>query len=460
MNDKRKILIITYHYLPEVMAASYRMFAWAKYLQKLGWEPLIMTHESNESKSQKCHEKSSLFSKEHDKKINCLVYRVPHYRKFKKVWDLRGKFSAKNNPTLIDTIIRKFLSFVIRNLLLIPDEKAGWYEAAYKAALSIVKTHKIDIIVATGPPWTDFKIAAHLSRARNIPWIADYRDPWTQPTTKGIKKEYLIWFLLNRIYEQKLIKTAAAIIHITETLQKGLKKMLGSEVHLVRNGFDPDNFQKKKRFSPDKKIFTIAFIGTLHSNTTTDVLMGGFHRFVKESSITPATCKLELIGDTNGYKRIEKTYKKFFEINNFVSYRPPVSQKKANEKMCRSHVLLLFPFDMRGCVPAKTYEYLASERPILVTPAGKYQEEIRRVIAKTRSGIILNCRDEVADWLKTKYEEFISTGCVGSFTNWPEVKKYSREYQVQKVAKILKREIEMHKSSFYRSVYPPVNQKL
>ena len=453
MRDKRKILIISYHYLPEIMAASYRVHAWAKYLQKSGWEPIIITKLKDESKAQNSLDKPALISRAHDSKINCLVYRVPYNQKFKKIWDLRGKFSSKNNPSLIDFTIRKFLSFVIRNILLIPDEKAGWYETAYKAALFIMKQHQFDVIIATGPPWTDFKIASHLSRVTNIPWIADYRDPWTQPTTKGIKKEYLIWILVNRIYERKLTRTAAAIIQNTETVQKGLMKMLGREVYLVRNGFDPDNFQGKNRFTPDKKIFTISFIGTLHSNTITDVFIEGFHRFVKENKITPETCKLELIGNTIGYRRIEKTYQNFFETNKFISYRPPVSQRKANEKMCRSHILLLFPFDMRGCIPAKTYEYLASGRPILVSPSGRYQVSVRKLIAKTRSGVILSSREEVAEWLKTKYEEFISTGCVRSFTNWSAVKKYSREYQVKKVAKILKRTIEIHNSSFSRPVY-------
>jgi len=438
MRDKRNILIISYYYLPEVMAASYRMHAWAKYLQKSGWEPIIITKLRDESKAQNSPDKPALFSREYDSKINCPVYRVPYNQKFKKIWDLRGKLSSKSNPSLIDITVRKFLSFVIRNILLIPDEKAGWYETAYKAALFIMKQHKFDIIIATGPPWTDFKIASQLSSVTNTPWIADYRDPWTQPTTKGIKKEYFIWMLVNRIYERKLAKTATEIIQNTETAQKNLAKLLGRKVNLIRNGFDPDNFRDKNKATPDKKVFTISFIGTLHSNTITDVFIGGFHKFIKENKITPKTCKLELIGNTNGFKRIEKTYQNFSDIRKFVSYIPPVSQKRANEKMCRSHILLLFPFDMRGCIPAKTYEYLASGRPILVTPAGRYQDGIKKLIEKTKSGVVLNSQEEVTEWLKSKYEEFISTGFVKSYTLKSVVEKYSRKYQVKNLAEILK----------------------
>ena len=156
MNIRRKILIISYHYLPEIMAASYRMHAWAKYLQKFEWDPIIITRLKAKPKGQSSNDKFIPFFREYDSKINCPIYRVPDYQKFKKIWDLRGKLLSKENPSLIDISIRKFLSFILRNILLIPDEKTGWYKTAYKAALSIMKQHQIDIIIATGPPWTDF----------------------------------------------------------------------------------------------------------------------------------------------------------------------------------------------------------------------------------------------------------------------------------------------------------------
>lgn len=437
MIRKRTVLIISYHYLPEVMAGSYRIHAWAKYLPRFGWEPIILTRYRNKTETNSSDESLSHIYKEIDENINCIVYRAPFKQSFEKIWNIRTKLTSKVKPSKLEIFIRRALSFIIRNFLMIPDEKVGWYQPAYKAGLHVIKKHDVEIILSTGGPWTDFKIASVLSKATGIPWIADYRDPWTQRTTLGIRKEYVIWFFISRAYESRIAKSASGFIQIAEPLRNGLMKTIHREIHLIRNGFDPEKFERRSQYLPSKKIFTISFIGTLHTNTRTDMFFEGFHRFVRAHRISPSVCRVEFIGDTVGYRTIEQDYDGFGDIAEFITFYPSVSQEEANEMMCRSHLLLSFPLDMRGCCPAKTYEYLASRRPILVSPDGLHRGVIREILEKTKGGVILNSPEEIADWLGMKFREFQDTGHVKSSTDWSAVQEYSRERQVRVLAQIL-----------------------
>ena len=246
------------------MAASLRIHSWAKYLKYLGWEPIILTNsviESQETIQKNCTE---MFHMEINREIKCLIYRVAQKQLYNKIWNYKKRLDSKFESTRKEILIRKLLSFLIRNFLFLPDEKIGWYKNAYKAAIEIIKIHKIKIILSTGAPWTDFKIGYNLNKTTGVPWVADYRDPWTQITTLGIKKRDLIWLIRSRIYEKRITKTASEIIHIEKNYSKQLERIIKRQVHFIPNGYDPEEFEKYCNLKPDSAILKLSCIGTKH----------------------------------------------------------------------------------------------------------------------------------------------------------------------------------------------------
>jgi hypothetical protein len=67
----------------------------------------------------------------------------------------------------------------LRANLFIPDAKKFWIKPSIQHLSNFLKDHPVDIIVSTGPPHTTHLIALGLKRATGIPWLADFRDPWT-----------------------------------------------------------------------------------------------------------------------------------------------------------------------------------------------------------------------------------------------------------------------------------------
>jgi len=434
---KQNILIIAYHYMPLITAGSFRMHAWSKYLPAFGWQPFILTrHWTHNSINHSNHTKSTA-AKDIDREIGCAVVRTPYKQSFPGSCSLRNRLSRKEDPSKLEILTRKSLSFTLRNFLMLPDEQRGWFRQAFEAALPIIEDNNIRVILSTGAPWTAFKLGASLSKRTGIPWVADYRDPWTQRTTLGIKKEYAIWWAFSRPYERRITQSASALVHISEPLRNYLSKMLKRKVHLIPNGYDPEKFESARQFTPDQDTFTISFIGTLHSGTNTRVFLEGFQKFVDATSISPQGCRIDFIGDTTGHKRIQTEYRQFNKIAHYVSFNPAMVQDVAIKKMCQSHMLLSFPLDMEGCCPAKTYEYLASGRPILVTPDGFHRGVIKDLLNKTKGGAVLNTPIQVAEYLEKKLSEFRVTRAVISTTDQTVVEQYSRKRQVKKLASIL-----------------------
>ena len=63
--------------------------------------------------------------------------------------------------------------------MVIPDGRVGWYFDSINAGKKIFGENKIDAIFSSAPPYTTHLIAKNLALSNNLPWIADFRDPWT-----------------------------------------------------------------------------------------------------------------------------------------------------------------------------------------------------------------------------------------------------------------------------------------
>ena len=68
----------------------------------------------------------------------------------------------------------------VRGNFFIPDARKFWIKPSINYLSEYLKDNKIDAVISTGPPHSMHLIALGLKQKFNIPWIADFRDPWTQ----------------------------------------------------------------------------------------------------------------------------------------------------------------------------------------------------------------------------------------------------------------------------------------
>ncbi|MBI5324904.1 MAG: hypothetical protein HZB41_06485 [Ignavibacteriae bacterium] len=158
----RTVLIIAYYFPPMGLSGVQRIVKFIKYLPEYGWKPIILT----ESPTSFYAFDETLMKDLENPEIS--IFRTPP----KKGSSDKAK-TVRFPSYTVQTLGRKFLQTIYQ-----PDSKAKWLKRAVALGTNILKKHKIDVIMATAPPYTDFLVARELSKKFNIPYIIDYRDPW------------------------------------------------------------------------------------------------------------------------------------------------------------------------------------------------------------------------------------------------------------------------------------------
>ena len=175
----KKVLVLTYYWPPGSSAGVYRWLKFTKYLREFGWEPVIYTA----TDASHALVDTSL---EGDVPPGVEVLRRPVWEPYAAYRALMGRgTSAPANPGgLEDGAARTGLgpeaARWIRGNLFIPDARCYWIRPSAQFLLRWLAQNPVDAIASTGPPHSMHLIGRALKRRLDIPWLADFRDPWTK----------------------------------------------------------------------------------------------------------------------------------------------------------------------------------------------------------------------------------------------------------------------------------------
>jgi glycosyltransferase involved in cell wall biosynthesis len=384
----KKVLVITYYWPPSGGAGVQRWLKFVKYLREYGWEPVIYTPENPEVPAID----HSLF-KDIPEDLTVLKTKVwePYssYKRFvgrKKEDSIKAGFlSEKKNPSLTEKI-----SVWIRGNFFIPDARKFWIKPSIKYLINYLSSNPVDAMVSTGPPHSMHMIALRIKKKMKIPWLADFRDPWTNIdfynklmlTVPADKK--------HRRMEQQVLKTADKLVTVSRNWAKDFEKLGASEVDVITNGFDPDDF-KNLKYKPSEK-FEIIHIGSMNKDRNPTVLWEALHELVKEDILFSDRLKITFIGQTD-YSVFEE-----LEKNELTAYVEKTYYKPHDELMTIAGIasVLLLPLNntpnVNGIIPGKLFEYLALNRPIFCI--GPEEGDSARIIKECNAGIIASFDDK------------------------------------------------------------------
>jgi len=134
------------------------------------------------------------------------------------------------------------------------DKGYGWIGEAEIACRSI-RADDVDVILATGQPFSSFVLAKRLADKLDRPYVLDYRDPWTNPHHGQFSARR---FVLEQ--EEQLVNSSSAITMVSPSLLNG-RYELGKKFHVVTNGFDPEELDQVEahRFGHRAIVYTGIF---------------------------------------------------------------------------------------------------------------------------------------------------------------------------------------------------------
>jgi glycosyltransferase involved in cell wall biosynthesis len=277
--------------------------------------------------------------------------------------------------------MRRILSEFAETWFQIPDRRMHWFLPAFWMGLKLVK--QCDVIYSTSGPFTDHLVAWALHKFTGKPWVADFRDPWTQYVGYNQSSKLRAW--IDTRFERLFLKAANLVVVTCSATAKGFQSLypfLPEDKFVeVTNGFDAQDFE----FSPPPifEQFTIAYTGRfgIIKNASES-----FFRALRElcDEVPSLVNDLRIVfAGTFGEQHYDLLRR--LELESVVKPLGYVSHKESIELLLRSHVLLLTLSDEPGVAltyPGKLFEYLAAEKTILaLVPGGATADLIRKLEA-------------------------------------------------------------------------------
>lgn len=425
-NQVKKVLFITYHFPPRAGVGSIRPRGVAKYLPRNGYDVIILTVplpgvaplEFRVVETDFRHSFTTWVKKKIARDVAKLYNETDKSIKF--------KFSKKSPIPRVLEIIWGMLNY--------PDEFTGWHEPAIKAALLLAKQERIDYILSSSPPVSCHIIASKISRQTGIPWVADFRDLWTQNLYypyDPLRK------MRERWLEKKTIAYACALTTISPPLANQLDSFHKKPVYSIPNGYDPDEEASWITGQSLSPTFTITHTGRLYDGKRDPtVLFEAIRILIDNNIITRSELEVRFFGERNHWvdMEIEK-----FGLKNIVHQFGYLERKTVIDKQRESHMLLLLGWDNpndTGTCTGKLFEYLAAHRPI-ISIGGPKGCAIDRILTETRSGDHLQSnRNVIADYLKQKFLEYKSTGNIAYCGEKNAIEQYSHQEMAVKFSKV------------------------
>jgi glycosyltransferase involved in cell wall biosynthesis len=323
------LLIISYHFPPSTASGTFRMLGFAQHLPahgvhvsvvappKLPWEPFDPN----------------------------LTARIPPQTAFYPV----------EYPTGAPKAIRWLTPYGI------------WLWYAQDAIRRALKEQRPDAVLTSGPPQCVHLLGWFAKSVGNVPWIADFRDPWI--TTSELLPDTGLKGMWERFCEQRVFRAADAIVVNAPHAQKALAEAcphVARKLHTIPNGYDPETFPTAQLTRPAGHPVRILHAGQLYAGRDPRPILDAV------AAIPPNTLppfRFEFLGRTEYEKGADLPAEaRKRGIEPAIVCRGQVPYGDVLREMCEADVLLLMDSPRRKIgVPAKLYEYFGAGRPILAT---------------------------------------------------------------------------------------------
>ena len=428
----KRVLIITYYWPPSGGSGVQRWLKMSKYLPEYGWQPVIYTTENAEYPVVD-------LSLEKDVAPETEILRQPiiepysFYKKFlgiKEQEKVKVGFASESKKSGW----KEKLSVWIRGNFFIPDARCWWVKPSVKYLKDYLKAHPVDAIISTGPPHSMHLIAMKLREDLGIPWIADFRDPWTEI---DFYDELHLTHWADRKHhklEREVLTKADKVVTVGWDSARSLGRLGNRNVRVVPNGYDWDS-DTTQQTVPLSHEFTLTHLGVVTPSRNAPQLWAALKELKEEDPEFGKKLKIRLVGQVD--QSVTENLKAVGLTDN-TQLVPHVPHNEVLQWQQSSQVLLLLinnAPNARGILTGKIFEYLASGRPILCI--GPEDGDAAQVLKETHAGQTVSFEDKekMKEVIKDLYQKYLEDGLPSNESE--EIEKYSRKSLAEKYARLL-----------------------
>ncbi|MHC4944590.1 MAG: glycosyltransferase [Planctomycetota bacterium] len=374
------VMMVAYYYPPMAAAGSHRVMHFSRELSSLGWRVQVVS-----SGDFKRNRKDSGLLNRLEESIK--VRRVPSTDivelMARMVLNLRRRKVGNASQAGEDSALvqesfegngqaRAGLFDFLSRFLKTPDSMLSFIPSAVLGAIPWMMGQRPDVVFSSAPPYSGHLAALCLKHLFRVPWIADFRDPWTDNPFRN-DNPYRSLHALNRSLEAMVVREADGVVTNTPALEEAFRLRYPHFDHFVTitNGFDPallDRFETdascaREAVRPIRMVHT----GEVYGLRSPHALIDALGALAREDPELSGAFEISFYGKVEE-KELLLEKARGLGVDGSFRFEDQVEHEKALEICAGSDLLLLL--GVKGDrpevqVPSKLYEYFALRKPIL-----------------------------------------------------------------------------------------------
>jgi glycosyltransferase involved in cell wall biosynthesis len=317
-----------------------------------------------------------------------------------------------------------------------PDREVFWVPSAVEAGRRALAEEPHDIVIATYGPASNLLVGRALASAFRLPLVVDFRDLWSTLPMENAFPTRLHRAAARRV-EHAVVSRASRVLAVAPAMAADLAATHGiAPEHAVSitNGFDPADAARVRDDRPaGARPFRLMYTGTVHMHYNLSPLWGAVRALAASGEVTPATLRLEFVGN------LSASDVKRQGLEDFVEIKPFVAHERVFDAFARADALLVVEtpgYYARYGYAAKVFDYVLSGKPIigLVEAGGN----TATLLQQAGLGYCVEPADEIGltELLRTVMN-LKGAPARRMDPNAPSLRAFNRQHLVAKLASVL-----------------------
>ncbi len=259
-------------------------------------------------------------------------------------------------------------------LLALPDVWIGWMPWAVAAARRLMAEDAVDLIYSTSPHATAHLIAGRIAARSGKPWVADFRDPWVEDPPEPGAPNGRLFRMINRWLERLVVRHSSAVVtstmHLRDQLRQRYSDVPETKIRAIPNGYDEADFARLDIRVPARGMrLRIVHAGNINASFRDPrPLFEALGKMVRSGQLAQSECDIRFVGGgAYGESPDVRAAVDAAGLAASVTFVPRVPYEESLRELSSADLLLLLQAsdDTVDLVPAKLYEYLRTQKPVL-----------------------------------------------------------------------------------------------
>ncbi len=368
---KGTVLMVAYHFAPENQSGTHRPLHFARQLQEAGHRVLVLTR-TVESLDSVDASLSRVFPfPDHITRVGRGRTLGDHYL----WWKERVAPAAHDPMSQTDygrevALRRGLLGSVRRHVAAwdeLPDMERAWYRGATRAGIDLAREESVDVVFATGPPWTGLRVGWGVAREIGCPLITDFRDPWSARTGRyfPFPTKWFRWRVES--WERRIVNDSSRVLFaspgIMDAAGESFPHALAGHFETVLNGSDVPLSTDGNALGGGQPL-KFRHFGSLYGGRSIAPLVEALAVLVHRGLVRPEELTVESVGPEASDEALGL---RADSGRVPIRRRPTLPFCDAVELMQEPSVLVVPQPDMfRRQIPTKLYDYLCTGNPVLI----------------------------------------------------------------------------------------------